>query len=72
MSNNGVIWLGIASDLFVNLAAGWIGAIFAEITIVGFQFTTQIVRLFCVIICLKTAQQFRMEVNKYESDNCIG
>lgn len=56
-----VAWRSVYSELMVNLSAGWIVIILAEAwPINGINFQILLLRVFCVIISLTTAQRLRI------------
>lgn len=57
-----VAWRRVYSELMVNLSAGWIVIILAEAwPITGINLQILLLRLFCVIISLITAQRLRID-----------
>jgi hypothetical protein len=61
------LWLGILSELFINLAAGWFGVVFIVVNIDGkTTFENLIFKTFLGILSLLIAKQFRQGLADYE------
>jgi len=61
------LWLGILSDLFINLVAGWFGFVFIELSInTRFTIPNLIFKILLGILSLLVAKQLRQTLINYE------